>query len=783
MRRHSIVFVLIGFFSFLGNSLMADEIIDPAVFRVMLNNCGPQGGGFVQTGFRAGWNGHEGIVTALHGVSGCDGYYATQGEIIYLTDLKLAAVDVDRDVAFLSSRQIASVPGVPLHKAKYNIGKDQKDQLKVVGYPDGVLSQISNELRYHENPLRPLSNLHSVVVNMCEKRKSPKCNTMVLLVAGEPLIPGDSGAPIFNQDHQVIGIADGGLKGGLALVNWIIPYVDVHLISKNQAASMLNFLRHQDFTQLFAIPSTLSQSKYPQKHGAEVTGRILYGGYNGSPIGTVAEYSKANAVIQLWDRESESPKEVPVDFAYDNRTGVYSIKNVPVGKFAINVRIESGYPFFRESGGDFVSYLSGLNEDLIIAPHDNIISRDLKVVYSIHLKRPVDNQQTRTMTSDPPEIISRHENIFEWDPVPGASYYEVYLYLHDVGTNSTNLLVNPYKTKLTRYQADLKATRANTYYMFRVAAYDSQGSLLGDFSNYYKNGFGGWFNFITLPALAQDKTAIDKAERFYNQGIAAYNGQHWPDAAWNFEQSFQVIPHSMTAYMLGATYIKLEKPAKALYWAETATSSKPDLQEPYISGARQIKNWARPAQNDPYYISGKADEINRTPAPKFKPPWPPVPHTSMNIAPPSPHRAPPAHGNSTQHLIPVQPIPGAGQSDLQIRNVSISPNPLVQSQIQLHMYRSYRLQASILNSGASSPAFVVVRTECNRNGIHYKLGETHVKPILKNQTRDVFYDIFPGEAGAGDCLMRTAVDADQQVNESDESPLSNSWDRAVTVLP
>jgi len=130
---------------------------------------------------------------------------------------------------------------------------------------------------------------------------------------------------------------------------------------------------------------------------------------------------------------------------------------------------------------------------------------------------------------------------------------------------------------------------------------------------------------------------------------------------------------------------------------------------------------------------------------------------------------------------PAQPMPGRAQSDLQIRNVSIYPDPLVQSRIQLHMYRSYRIQVSILNGGASSPDFTV-RTECNRNGMNHKLGETRVGPIPQSQTRDAVYDIFPSSAGAGGCIMRTTVDADRQVNESDESPLSNSWDRAVTIL-
>lgn len=127
------------------------------------------------------------------------------------------------------------------------------------------------------------------------------------------------------------------------------------------------------------------------------------------------------------------------------------------------------------------------------------------------------------------------------------------------------------------------------------------------------------------------------------------------------------------------------------------------------------------------------------------------------------------------------PIPGGSQSDLKITNLSIHPNPLVQSQIKLHMYRSYRIQVSILNRGASSPAFTV-RTECTRNGLPYKLGETRVGPMSQNQTIDAVYDIFPSSAGAGSCMMRTMVDADRQVNESDESPLSNSWDRTVTIL-
>jgi len=51
---------------------------------------------------------------------------------------------------------------------------------------------------------------------------------------------------------------------------------------------------------------------------------------------------------------------------------------------------------------------------------------------------------------------------------------------------------------LTVFRPDLQPTSPNTYYMFRVAAYDASGSLIGHFSNYYKNGYGGWFEFGVL---------------------------------------------------------------------------------------------------------------------------------------------------------------------------------------------------------------------------------------------------------------------------------------------
>ncbi|HHD64920.1 MAG TPA: hypothetical protein ENK96_11315 [Desulfobulbaceae bacterium] len=164
--------------------------------------------------------------------------------------------------------------------------------------------------------------------------------------------------------------------------------------------------------------------------------------------------------------------------------------------------------------------------------------------------------------------------------------------------------------------------------------------------------------FVTLPALAWDQQTIDSADKFYRQGLTAYNMKHWSEAASNFKQSFQVIPHSMTAYMLSATYLNLESPTEALRWAETATRIKPELQEPYITAVSKIIHWANTSKNDPYYtLTGKADEMNRPSNPHVKPPRPVLPQNSkLGIAPSTETMAPPAPGNTMQPLIPAQPI-------------------------------------------------------------------------------------------------------------------------------
>ena len=219
--------------------------------------------------------------------------------------------------------------------------------------------------------------------------------------------------------------------------------------------------------------------------GATIIGKIYYNGK------VVTEHSNAHAILASF-YSPELLKDVAVDFRYDNQTGGFVFKHVPPGKYRVCIYIDSGYPFESHSAGDFYGCVGGLNDDVIVPPYEAEVSWDYKVVHQIHLLQPVDNQELRTPIDDPPETL--YAAAFAWEPVSGASYYEVRILLKD-GDTDGEVESRSETVTATLYSPNLNVTSGNEYYMFSVAAYNAQHELVGDFSNFYRNGSGGWFEF------------------------------------------------------------------------------------------------------------------------------------------------------------------------------------------------------------------------------------------------------------------------------------------------
>ncbi len=83
----------------------------PHVYRMVIGGCAQPPLARTQTGFRVKDPALVGIVTALHGVAGCQTITAMpDGESTPLLDLTITQVDIARDVALLGSKQIDALP-------------------------------------------------------------------------------------------------------------------------------------------------------------------------------------------------------------------------------------------------------------------------------------------------------------------------------------------------------------------------------------------------------------------------------------------------------------------------------------------------------------------------------------------------------------------------------------------------------------------------------------------------------------------------------------------------
>lgn len=137
-------------------------------------------------------------------------------------------------------------------------------------------------------------------------------------------------------------------------------------------------------------------------------------------------------------------------------------------------------------------------------------------------------------------------------------------------------------------------------------------------------------------------------------------------------------------------------------------------------------------------------------------------------------------GASVGHVSAGSP----GGLDLKIKNMEIDPEPAGTSgpRIVLGTYRSYRATVEIQKTVAlPANASFLVRTECIRDGQATTIGQARIGDAT-GWYMYACYNIFPAEAGAGDCLIRTTIDAQNEISETDESAISNIWDRAARLV-
>jgi hypothetical protein len=215
-----------------------------SVVQVSADNC--PGGSRKATGFA--WNQSTFIVTAWHAVGGCatlSAYSETKGNSY---SAKIYKVLKDDDLALLVLQSGATLQTLPETAPTSVLHADQ--DLHVIGFPFGSVHASGSLLHLGFGGQKLSDYLSPDVANDLRKYGSPKPDIDIIFV--DKLVPGLSGAPIMNDQGEVVGIADGGLQGGTVGIDWALQhtYLSQLLSSPDDptaAASMLADANHFSF--------------------------------------------------------------------------------------------------------------------------------------------------------------------------------------------------------------------------------------------------------------------------------------------------------------------------------------------------------------------------------------------------------------------------------------------------------------------------------------------------------------------------------------------------------
>ena len=247
----------------------------------------------------------------------------------------------------------------------------------------------------------------------------------------------------------------------------------------------------------------------PAAPPASIKGTVLY---NGQPL---PEATDATPSFSVFIRDVYDHAEVPL---YDNSTGQYEILGLTPGEYTIIVLVDSAEPFNGEHG--FALDFRG-SASVEVPKGPAPVELDLPVTHNIHLTSPVDNQRTFGQTSDPKDTYSARPLSFEWDAIPEAVSYDVYLQLFKEPYTHLEPIREEHGVLDTSFAIDLPTNGYDEFYVFRLDAKNANDEPVGRLTAPYSNGHGWDYRFrIVEPIMdGNPDPAYSQWKRFVKPGV------------------------------------------------------------------------------------------------------------------------------------------------------------------------------------------------------------------------------------------------------------------------
>lgn len=196
------------------------------------------------------------VVTALHVVSGASRIQIKLSNEGALRTANIIRVLKDQDLALL--RLTSTSDRTPLFS--HNTVLTGGEEVICLGYPFNIPSSDPTFLRVKSSNKRLRDIIPPQIKDQLDQIGFPNTENIILNLDGH-LLPGHSGAPIFDSNYRIVAISNGGLAVGGASRSWAIP-----------ALHLTNLMTS---TELIPNQSVLSRDLYAEELSPHGDGTVL----------------------------------------------------------------------------------------------------------------------------------------------------------------------------------------------------------------------------------------------------------------------------------------------------------------------------------------------------------------------------------------------------------------------------------------------------------------------------------------------------------------------------
>lgn len=285
-------FLLFLCLAFFAGNLFASGFYSNNVYQVVSNKCPVYENGSLvkkkntaQTGFSYAWKGKQYVVTALHGVLGCESISVSIGSPeedrrLRLFGFKIKLVDIDKDLAMISGK------GAVVKNSEFEsfnthadlnvlgINDDRRNiKLHVFGYPNATRARFGAESTATKYlTLKEIFSTNKKLMSALDKRSSPSSNTKVITVS-QGAEPGLSGAPLVYDYNKrlVVGVINGGLSDS-GLLKWAVAFDNVNWKIYREDDIRLSNVIKSGTKWLFKSSISLEEKEIEERKGFRTIG-------------------------------------------------------------------------------------------------------------------------------------------------------------------------------------------------------------------------------------------------------------------------------------------------------------------------------------------------------------------------------------------------------------------------------------------------------------------------------------------------------------------------------